>query len=753
MLDENNVLTTATSATVATATDVLAGQDYYRNMVEAKEKGPIYNQMRNQNLAQVIDAGKNIAKNEVSAIQQYESSKYQAAQTIDKSGWSGGYALDTNKQLSYMRESIQADILSQKDLQKLGYKSALGQAIAATELQADQLALDRYRQARQDAEYTSQLTGFYVEPHIADMATQVSALSTLIDGEPEDSLNKTKYEATLNTLQKNLNDIISKKNQELKAQGADYSFGELSEDGTFISVTGIKTLAQIQRESQLRTEELQQALLEEDIEIRKVEAAIKQADLYEKLDAEGNVMLDAEDNIIYGSHSADRQAKIDELTIEDTEIGIEIKENQLKTDSYDTTTGSVIPVFNEDGTIKSYTNAVPTNDEEFQKLKTFFTDNPPEFNKFFNNTLSQLKSGMSEGEDFGTYFADTFSNTSLKAIIDKYEPEGDSFSMGGVTFKKVEQADQKVMVGETEQTLSKDSWVIIDEKTGSGYCYNSTEGGSNFSFTKVTDDVVTGGGSATEKNTYNTTATSHKEKAKNLDKALENAWDGVGTDVKYATIKWENNIPIYEMTGDTSALIVPYSTDGGKTWDNKIEAIFADHVAIPETDWVKKDGKEIKAGEIVKVGSDYWLKTNRAYRKLNNASLTDSEKSALDTMANPAINSKKDIGVSKADELLSADGTITYKVTSKEKGYKVSDDKFNNANVNNITVTIGDNWYDIPITDKRKVTHTYKPGTLFQSGSDYYIAGKDYNSAYGLKAGGSDEWNSLLAKLLKPAKP
>lgn len=759
MSDQNNILTTEeTPATPATPTaDVLAGQDYYRNLVNVKEKGPMYDQMRNQNIAQVIDAGRNIAKNEVNALQQYESSKYQAAQTIDKSGWSGGYALDTNKQLSYMRESIQADILSQKELQKLGYKSALGQAIAATELQADQLALDRYRQARQDAEYTSQLTGYYVEPHIADMATQVSALSTLIEGEQEGSPNKIKYETTLKALQSKLSEIVRTKNQELKAQGADYSFGNLDEQGNFISVTGIKTLAQIQREAQLRTEELQQALLTEDIEVKRADAAIKKADMYEKLDSEGNVMRDAEGNVIYGSHSADRQAEMDELSIRDAEIGIEIKENQLRTDSYDPTTGSVIPVFNEDGTIKSYTNAVPTTKEEFEELKKHFADNPPEFNKFFNNTLSQLKSGMSEGDDFGTYFANTFSNTNLKAIIDKYEPEGDSFSMGGVTFKKVEQDDQKVIVNEEEFTLPKDSWVVIDEATGSGYCYNNTPDGQNFAFTKVTepggeDDVATGGGSATEKNSYNTSATSHDEKAKNLDKALENAWNGVGKDVKYVTIKWENNIPIYEMTGDTSALIVPYSTDGGKTWDNKIEAIFADRVAIPENDWKKTDGKEIKAGEIVKVGSDYWLKTNRAYRKLNNASLTDSEKNALNNMASSAINSKKDIGVSNADGLTGADGT-TYKVTSKEKGYEVSDDKFNNANVNNITVTVGDKWYDIPITDKKKVTHTHEPGTLFQKDSAYYIAGKDHNSAYGLKTGGSEDWNKLLPKLVKPAQP
>jgi hypothetical protein len=562
----------------------------------------------------------------------------------------------------------------------------------------------------------------------------------------------------LKTLQSKLSEIVRQKNQDLKAKGADYSFGKLDEQGNFISVTGIKTLAQIQRDSQLRTEELERALLEEDIKVKKADTAIKQADLYEKRDAEGKVMTDDKGNVIYGSRSADREAKIDELSIKDAEIGIAIKEDDLRSKSYDPTTGSVIPVFNEDGTIKSYTNAVPTNEEEFQKLKTFFTDNPPEFNKFFNNTLSQLKSGMSEGEDFGTYFADTFSNINLKAIIDKYEPEGDSFSMGGVTFKKVEQADQKVMLGETEQTLPEGSWVIIDNKTGSGYCYNSTEGGTNFAFKQVTEPggggVATGGGSATEKNSYNTSATSHEEKAKNLDKALENAWNGVGENVKYATIKWENNIPIYEMTGDTSALIVPYSTDGGKTWDNKIEAIFADIVAIPENDWKKTNGNEIKAGEIVKVGSDYWLKTNRAYRKLNNNSLTDSEKAALNNMASSAINSKKDIGVSNADELSSVDGTIKYKVTSKEKGYKVSDDKFNGASVNKITVTVvGDKAYDIPITDKRKVTHTYEPGTLFQYDGAYYIAGKDKNSAYGLKAGGTDEWNKLLPKILKPAQP
>lgn len=770
MLDENNILTTETkpAATTATASDVLAGQDYYRNMVEAKEKGPIYDQMRNQNIAQVIDAGKNIAKNEVSAIQQYESSKYQAAQTIDKSGWSGGYALDTNKQLDYMRASIQADILSQKDLQGLGYKSALGQAIAATELQADQLALDRYRQARQDAEYTSQLTGYYIEPHIADMATQVSALSTLIAGEPaEGSSNKAKYEATLNALQKNLNDIISKKNQELKAQGADYSFGELSEDGTFISVTGIKTLAQIQRESQLRTEELQQALLEEDIEVKKIETAVKKSDLYEKLDAEGNVMLDAEDNVIYGSHSADRQAKIDELSIEDAEIGIEIKENQLRTDSYDTTTGSVIPVFNEDGTIKSYTNIAPTDPEEFAKIQAHFAKNPKEFNVFFNNTLSQLKSGMSEGADFGTYFESTFKNIDLKAIIDKYEPEGDSFSMGGVTFKKVEQEDQKVMLGETEQTLPKDSWVVIDEATGSGYCYNGTEGGSNFAFTKVTEPGGGGGDetpqpstSSQAKGTYGTGLDKDSKNA-NYNTAITNDFyaspDG---NTHYVTLRGTDSMAAAAVEGQLGYLYI-YATkqgkDGTPTGAMNARAVETT-VAAGSNDIVIKDdstGAEIGLGRIAKVGDQFWIRQQTGWSQLG--LITDQEEVILRDIAINASKVKGDAEVKESRIQGAAShtaGDTTYKVVSKEKGYEVTNNRFNGTNVNYATITLANGkWVDVRIKDAKNVTNDKQPGELFYKDETWYIS-KNKDKAFpivkhtGLAEGFSaDNYYAFLKKI------
>jgi hypothetical protein len=758
VLDENNVLETgtsgaaATSATVATASDVLAGQDYYRNLVEAKEKGPIYDQMRNQNIAQVIDAGKNIAKNEVSAIQQYESSKYQAAQTIDKSGWSGGYALDTNKQLSYMRESIQADILSQKDLQKLGYKSALGQAIAATELQADQLALDRYRQARQDAEYTSQLTGYYVEPHIADMATQVSALSTLIAGEQEGSPNKAKYEATLKTLHKNLNDIIRKKNEELKAQGADYSFGKVAEDGTFISVTGIKTLAQIQRESQLRKEELEQALLTEDIEIRKVEAAIKQADLYKKLDAKGNVMLDDKGNIIYGSHSADRQAKMDELGIKDAELGIEIKEDQLKTQTYDPTTGSVIPVFNEDGTIKRYTNIVPTDAEEFEKIKSHFAENPKEFKVFFNNTLSQLKSGMSEGADFGEYFASNFSDINLKEIIDKYESTGESFSMGGVTFKKVEQEDQTVSVGGTDQTLPKDSWVVIDEATGSGYCYNGTKGGRNFAFTKVSEPGGGGGGgdeipgpstSSQPKGVYSTGLVDKDSKDANFNiAATKDYYASPDGRTHYVTLRGSDNKAAVAITGQLTTLHL-YATAQAAEGATPTGAMNAREVettvAAPSSTIVIKDdanGAEIKVGRIAQVGEQFWIRQQNGWSQLG--AINDQERVVLGQVAITGTKVTDAAAVKEARmkgaETRTAGGT-TYSVVSKEKGYALSDSRFTSAGVNNATITLPDGkWVNVAIGDKENVTNNKQPGEIFYDEvNKYWYISQTANTAFPIK--------------------
>lgn len=750
MSDQSNILTTETA-------DVLAGQDYYRNLVEAKEKGPMYDQMRNQSIVSVIDAGKNIAKNEVNALQQYESSKYQAAQTIDKSGWSGGYALDTERQLSYMRESIQADILSQKDLQKLGYKSALGQAIAATELQADQLALDRYRQARQDAEYTSQLTGRYVEPHIADMATQVSALSTLIEKEQEGSPNKAKYEATLKTLQSKLSEIVSRKNQELKAQGADYSFGKLDEQGNFISVTGIKTLAQIQRDSQLRTEELQRALLEEDIEVKKVEAATKKADLYEKKDAQGNVMRDAEGNVMYGSYSADREAKMDEASILDTKLGIDIKKDQLRKNSYDPTTGSVIPVFNEDGTIKSYTNAVPTTKEEFEELKSYFAENPTEFNRFFNNTLSQLKSGMSEGDDFGTYFANTFSNINLKAIIDKYEPKGESFSMGGVTFKKVEQDDQEVMVGETKTTVPKDSWVIIDDKTGSGYCYYSVETEEDgvktveektFSFKQVVkepggeddDGTPQPNTSSHAKGSYGT-GLDKSSKNNNYNEAIKNDFyaspDGR---THYVTLRGTDSKPVAAVSGEVGYIYI-YATaqaaEGSKpTGAMNARVVEATIAAGSPTIVITDDkGAQIPVGRVAKVDGTYWVRQQNGWSQIG--LINDTEEAILKQIAIKGTKVDKS-GNKREARMQGAEaytlGDTAYKVTSKERGYAVSDKQFNGTNVNYATITLVDGspkpkWVDVRILDGRAVKNDKQPGELFFQDGIYYIS-KDKETAF-----------------------
>lgn len=187
------------------AYDVVSDFDYYKNKLDQDGTSAlIKNKYESQVKQTATESARYVAENISKGNQSYEQSAYVAAQTADKLGWSGGYALDAARQVEYLRASIQADIFSQQELQKLGYKSNLEAAYASAELELNEQAQDNYYQAQEIAINQAQLTGKYIDPAIADMCIQASAAQDIMKSKDPSSEEYKKAEKVYNYMAANL---------------------------------------------------------------------------------------------------------------------------------------------------------------------------------------------------------------------------------------------------------------------------------------------------------------------------------------------------------------------------------------------------------------------------------------------------------------------------------------------------------------------------------------------------------------------
>ena len=106
------------------------------------------------------------------AQQAHAMAKYSKGQGADKAGWTGGYVLDSNRQREYLQQSIAAQMYGTMELQRAGYDAQLAAARLAYDLGKEHLALERYREAYQQAVMRAELTGTWVSPEVLDLVNQ-----------------------------------------------------------------------------------------------------------------------------------------------------------------------------------------------------------------------------------------------------------------------------------------------------------------------------------------------------------------------------------------------------------------------------------------------------------------------------------------------------------------------------------------------------------------------------------------------------
>ena len=235
-----------TSYSWETKAEERAGLDYKSAVLESKSN--------------MLENRQNIESQGQQAQDQFAMKQYTQNQSIDKVGWTGGYVLDSERQVNYLKQTIQAQMYGQMELQKYGYDTSLAAARLAYDTNRYDLALEYYNTALSRAVSEAEITGYYISPETNEMLDQYSIAS------------------------KTLNDPNAREEDKLRADKILTSVYEWFE-GHGISKQGVETYNHIVQE---RTHKMS---VEQTLKY--IDTANKQIDsnTFTKLDANGNPIM------------------------------------------------------------------------------------------------------------------------------------------------------------------------------------------------------------------------------------------------------------------------------------------------------------------------------------------------------------------------------------------------------------------------------------------------------------------------------
>lgn len=139
-------------------------------MAQTKYESDIETQRQN-----MLGNRQTLATNAVNYQTESDMMKYQSNQEAEKVGWAGGYVLDQNRQMEYLKQSIAAQMYGAMQLQKYGYDSALAAARLSYDLNQQEFAKQYYQQAVQNAMEEANITGTFFSAETKDMMAQLNA--------------------------------------------------------------------------------------------------------------------------------------------------------------------------------------------------------------------------------------------------------------------------------------------------------------------------------------------------------------------------------------------------------------------------------------------------------------------------------------------------------------------------------------------------------------------------------------------------
>ncbi len=134
--------------------------------------------------------------------QQVAMQKYSQNQSNEKAGWTGGYVLDTERQMEYLKQTIQSQMYGAIELQKYGYDTSLAAARLAYDTNKYDLALEYYNTALSRAISEAEITGYYVSPETAEMLNEYSIASRVLNDATASEEDKLRADRVLSSVYK-----------------------------------------------------------------------------------------------------------------------------------------------------------------------------------------------------------------------------------------------------------------------------------------------------------------------------------------------------------------------------------------------------------------------------------------------------------------------------------------------------------------------------------------------------------------------
>ena len=161
--------------------EAAVGTDYTWNKQGTSQAQNKYQSDIIEQKQSLLNNRQTIENNAVNYQTQADMMKYQNNQNAEKVGWTGGYVLDQNRQMDYLKASIQAQMYGAMELQKYGYDSSLAAARLSYDLNQQEYARQYYQEAVSAALSEAQLTGTYFSAETKDMMSQLAVAQQKID--------------------------------------------------------------------------------------------------------------------------------------------------------------------------------------------------------------------------------------------------------------------------------------------------------------------------------------------------------------------------------------------------------------------------------------------------------------------------------------------------------------------------------------------------------------------------------------------
>lgn len=255
-----NTTTEATNSRTGSGLKAAEGTEYSWNTKADERAGLDYESSVLETKSNMLQNRQDLESKGQQFQDQFAMQQYKQNQSIDKVGWTGGYVLDSERQVNYLKQTIQAQMYGQMELQKYGYDTSLAAARLAYDTNRYDLALEYYNTALSRAVSEAEITGYYVSPETNEMLDQYSIAS------------------------QTLNDPNAKEDEKLRADkilASVYNWFE----GHGISKQGVETYNHIIQE---RTNKMS---IEQTLDY--INKANKQIDsnTFTKLDANGNAIV------------------------------------------------------------------------------------------------------------------------------------------------------------------------------------------------------------------------------------------------------------------------------------------------------------------------------------------------------------------------------------------------------------------------------------------------------------------------------